>query len=408
MCRLSISPSRIRWTTTAVSIRSPRNFGNSTPRDDRADLVPGPTDPLQPARDRRRRLDLDDQIDRAHVDAELEAAGRDHARQPARLQIGLDQRPLLLADRAVVCPGDQRRRGERRAGLSHHWAGEPASGQLQLGSLGGDLVQPGGQALGQPAGVREDDGGLVRGDQVEDVLLDVRPDRRVPWRPGGRPRRLDLGVRQLGHVLDRHDDAQVPLLGELRLDHRHRPLAAEEARDLLDRPDRRRQPDPLGRLGQQGVEPLERERQMRAALGAGDRVHLVDDDRLHAAQRLARLRREQQEQRLGGGDQYVGRLGGESSAARWPACHPSEPRPRRRSAPHRAAGRSRGCRSAAPAGCARRRPPAPSAATRRAPGSAASDRPVVASSRAGRAPTGRPPASCPNPSGRPPVRPGPR
>ena len=46
---------------------------------------------------------------------------------------------------------------------------------------------------------------------------------------------------------------------------------------------------------------------MGAALGAGDGVHLVDDHRLDAAQRLARLRGEHQEQRLGRGDQDVGR-----------------------------------------------------------------------------------------------------
>ena len=41
-----------------------------------ADLVPGPTDALQPARDRPGRFDLDDEIDRAHVDAQLERAWR--------------------------------------------------------------------------------------------------------------------------------------------------------------------------------------------------------------------------------------------------------------------------------------------------------------------------------------------
>ena len=48
-------------------------------------------------------------------------------------------------------------------------------------------------------------------------------------------------------------------------------------------------------------------REVGAALGAGDGVHLVDDDRLDAAQRLAGLGGEHQEQRLGGGDQDVGR-----------------------------------------------------------------------------------------------------
>ena len=71
---------------------------------------------------------------------------------------------------------------------------------------------------------------------------------------------------------------------------------------------RRRQPDALGRPAEQLVDPLERQRQVRAALRPGDRVHLVDDHRLDAAQRLARLRGEDQEQGLGRGDEDVGRV----------------------------------------------------------------------------------------------------
>ena len=67
-----------------------------------ADLVPGAADALQAGCRARRRLDLDHEVDRAHVDAELEAAGRDDAAQDARLQLLLDLRPLLLRDRAVV------------------------------------------------------------------------------------------------------------------------------------------------------------------------------------------------------------------------------------------------------------------------------------------------------------------
>ena len=48
---------------------------------DLADLVASPTDALQPARNRRRGLDLDHEIDRTHVDAEFERARRDDASQ---------------------------------------------------------------------------------------------------------------------------------------------------------------------------------------------------------------------------------------------------------------------------------------------------------------------------------------
>ena len=108
-----------------------------------------------------------------------------------------------------------------------------------------------------------------------------------------------------------------------------------------------------------GLEALERQRQVRAALGRHQRVDLVDDHGDRGAQRLARVRGEQQVQRLGRRDEDVGRLRGEARAlgrrrvagadrdgwASEPA-RPGVPRPAR-------------CRRAAPAGCARRRRPAP-------------------------------------------------
>ena len=69
-----------------------------------ADLVAGPTDPLQPARHRQRRLHLDDEVDRAHVDAQLERAGGHERGQPALLEHLLDDQPLLARQRAVMRP----------------------------------------------------------------------------------------------------------------------------------------------------------------------------------------------------------------------------------------------------------------------------------------------------------------
>ena len=85
----------MRSATTAVCTRSPRYLGKTHAAADRADLVAGAADPLQPARHRRRRLDLHHEVDRAHVDAELEADGGDHGGQPAGLELLLDQRALL-------------------------------------------------------------------------------------------------------------------------------------------------------------------------------------------------------------------------------------------------------------------------------------------------------------------------
>ena len=83
---------------------------------DLAEPVAGAADPLQPAGNRLRRLDLDHEVDGAHVDAELERRGRDQAGQLPRLQHLLDHGPLLVGERAVVGAGDLRHllRLERR------------------------------------------------------------------------------------------------------------------------------------------------------------------------------------------------------------------------------------------------------------------------------------------------------
>src|SRR5207247_797083 len=85
---------------------------------------PPSTASRQAAGDRRRRLDLDDEIHRAHVDPELQAGRGDEGRHAAGLEVLLDGQPLLAGDRAVVGP-DQ--------------------------VLAGQLVEPLRQALGEAA-----------------------------------------------------------------------------------------------------------------------------------------------------------------------------------------------------------------------------------------------------------------
>ena len=59
----------------------------------------------------------------------------------------------------------------------------------------------------------------------------------------------------------------------------------------------------------QRVKPFKRQRQVRAPLGPRHGMDLIDDDRLDPAQRLPRLRGEQQKQRFRRGDEDVGRPG---------------------------------------------------------------------------------------------------
>ncbi|VXC15284.1 conserved hypothetical protein [Curtobacterium sp. 8I-2] len=319
------------------------------PARDLAHLVSGTTDALQPARDRGRRLDLDDQVDLAHVDTEFERARRDDAPQPTGLQVVLDDRALVLRHRAVVRAGEHRDGGVRapagglpgpadelrrrpfgplgrdrvRRGARRRLRPPPCHGQAVVvrgrpcrhqGAVAGcgehaflvDLVEACRQPLGQPPRVREHDGRAVFLDQVDDALFDVRPDRPVRRRLGRV--RTDRRRPELGHVVDGHDDPQVEGLLRRRRDDRHRGAAAQEPRDLFRRTDGRGQPDALHGLAEQVVEAFERHGQVCAALARGDRVDLVHDDGVDVHQGLACLRGEHQVERLGRGDEDVRRL----------------------------------------------------------------------------------------------------
>ena len=302
---------------------------------DLADLVSRATHALQSGCGGGRGLHLDHEVDRAHVDAELEAARRDDAAQHARLELLLDDRPLLLGDRAVVRLGEHRIRSGGRTGLRHHgrgWSLSLSKGgrrQVESDPFAVDLVQPPGEALGEAARIGEHDRRAVLQDLVDDRLFDVRPDGSrhlgvlaervraevVRALGAGRSGRLvGAGRRGRGeHVLDRHHDLQIEGLRGGRRHDLDGLCAAEEPRHLVDRAHGRAEADALhGGLGpgcaSQLVEPLEADREMGAALGRGDRVHLVDDDRVHVAQGVAGPAREHEVQRFGRGDEDVRRI----------------------------------------------------------------------------------------------------
>ena len=259
-----------------------------------ADLVARATDPLQAARDGARRLHLHDQVHRAHVDPELEGRGRDDRAERAALQGVFHLEALFPGERAVV-------------------------GAHEV--LAGELVQPGGQSLGQPPGVHEDDRRTVRADQLQQSRMDRRPDRPLRRRradPGGSELdRLTLGRfadrAELGHVVDGDLDRELHRLPVPCVDDRDRPrravglLSSQESRDLLERPLRGRQADPLRRRFADVVQPFEGEREMGAALRGRERVDLVHDHPPHAAQGLAGRGGEHQVERLRRRDQDVGR-----------------------------------------------------------------------------------------------------
>ena len=180
-------------------------------------------------------------------------------------------------------------------GLQPHLPGE-ASVVGQHGILGKPLAQHVGQPFRHPAGIDEHQGGVVRFDERGDPVPDVLHDLVGGHRP-------EFGIRHL------HRQVHRPPVPDGN--HRRPPRGprAEEARDLGDRPHRRREPDALERPAGQPVEAFERQRQVAAPLVAGQRVDLVHDHGVRGAEHLPTAGRgEQQVERFGGGDQDVGRL----------------------------------------------------------------------------------------------------
>ncbi len=142
---------------------------------DLAEAVAGAADPLQPAGHRLRRLDLDDEVDRAHVDPQLQRRGRDQAGQLARLQQLLDVGALLVRQRAVVGAGDLDEVAIRltQVVISRMFSG----GELLPGLLVRHLVEALGEAFGAAAVVDEDDRRGVLADQLQQLRVDRGPDR---------------------------------------------------------------------------------------------------------------------------------------------------------------------------------------------------------------------------------------
>jgi hypothetical protein len=143
-------------------------------------LVASATRALQPARDRGRGTHLDHEVEGPDVDAELEGARRDHRGQVPGLEPLLDRGALGPAHRAVVAQCDDALVDPgRRAGLPRHVRGPglAARGQLLAAPGGPHLVHARREPLGPAARVREHEGRAVRGDEVDDPLVDVRPDR---------------------------------------------------------------------------------------------------------------------------------------------------------------------------------------------------------------------------------------
>ena len=219
------------------------------------DMVPGAADALQERHDRLGRPELAHQVHHADVDAELQGRGRDDDPQVAGLQSLLGVQPLLARQAAVV------------------------RGDLLLSQQGAQGVA---HALREAARVDEDQGGAVIQDQLRQALVQLVPHLV-------RHHRLQ---RRSGHLQRHVHGAAMPAVDDAagrRLPGRRR-FAAHPGQEGSGRSDgalRSRQADAGDRRFGEGIQALQAQRQMRAALGAQNGVDLVDDHRAGGGQQTA-------------------------------------------------------------------------------------------------------------------------
>ena len=243
--------------------------------------VAGAPDALQEGRDGARGGELAHQVHVADVDAEFQRRGGHEYAQLAALELLLGVQAQLLGQAAVVC-------------------GDALLAQ-QLGQV------PRG-ALGHAPGVDEHQGGAVLLRELCQAREGLRPLLARHHRAQRRGRQLD-GEIAVAHVAG-VDDLAVRCRRAVHRGRRRRRRggAAEEARHLIHGLLRGRQADAQQAALTQCLQPLQRQREVAAALVRCQGVHLVHD---HAArgreQFAAGLRAQQHVQGFRRGHQDVRR-----------------------------------------------------------------------------------------------------
>ncbi len=229
--------------------------------------VPRAPQPLQKRRYAWRRADLNDQIDFAHVNAQLHGGRSHHHAQLAAFEHALGLEPLLLRHAAVM------RARERLPRALVDFERQPLAARA-------------------PVHKRQHRARMIK---------------RLKHAVGNR--RPHAVLRQLPHVRHGHVHGQLRALFDFRHDYGARPAAGQMPRGLLRRVHRGGKPHAAHVPSAQRVQPRQRKKQVRAPLGGQYRVQLVHDYRARAFQHFAPGQaREQQIQRFRRGNQYVRRV----------------------------------------------------------------------------------------------------
>ena len=238
----SSSPRRTASSSAAHSTSSSRDSGNNRPLE-----VPPTECPARPTRCKKALIERVEPIWQTRSTSpmsmpELERGGGHQRLELAALQTLLGVEAALLRKAAVM------------------------RGDMLLADPLGQMAR---DALGQPPRIDENQRGAVLADQVRQPIVDLRPHLARHHGARAAPAAAS-SARSRSRDVAAVDDGAVAQAS--------RSVPTEKSGDLLDRLLRRRQPHAHQAAAGERLQALERQRQMRAALVAGDRMNFIDDD----------------------------------------------------------------------------------------------------------------------------------
>ena len=247
----------------------------------RTEAMTGAAYALDRGRDRSGRVDLADQIDRADVDAKLERSGGHDGLELAALEALFGGKAFGACEAAM---------------MRHNRIGTDA------------LLQSERNPLGPSAREREDQRRAMLANEVSNGIVHRLPMRMGRERPELGSGRDDRQIEFAPGVVGAHDSDWARRARAVGGDFR----SGEKCGERFDWIERRRETNAhrsrRPTLPDHSFQALQRERQMSAALVAGDRVELVNDDVANGSELGAKARRGQEdEQRFGRGDEDVRR-----------------------------------------------------------------------------------------------------
>ena len=173
-------------------------LGKENPLAHRVHMMAGPADALHSTGHRWRRLDLNDKIHGAHVDAELERRGRTQRFDLSGLELFFDHGALRGGERTVMRAGD---------------------------GLACQIVERSGKTLGGLSRVDKENGRVALANDFEQARMNRVPDGDAARGLRGRPRGNLFHLTEARHVLDRNLDAQLELLARGGVDDGDGPVA---------------------------------------------------------------------------------------------------------------------------------------------------------------------------------------